>query len=196
MNMKSMTVLCAASAMTCAAVATAQTSVDRSFKAVSKDCSGIQWSQEILAQYPTIGSACQGVEERNGKTYVKFQGTVNKIANKGQQLVVDFKGGGQVALTPPADMSLYIRGQKTSVSKLGRGDELTFYVAEDRVAAQFPDNPEPEIRTARLIIVPILLEEERLAALPATASNWPLVALGGMMMLGFGGFLSWSRRSR
>jgi uncharacterized protein (AIM24 family) len=41
------------------------------------------------------------VEERNGKTYVKFSGNVDRNVNKGEQLVVDFKGGGQVTLSPP-----------------------------------------------------------------------------------------------
>jgi LPXTG-motif cell wall-anchored protein len=199
MNTKTITMLSTACLIACASVATAQTSVDRSFKAVSKDCSGIQWTEKAVATYPTIANACQGVEERNGKTYVKFQGTVDKNVNRGEQLVVNFKDGGKVTLTPPPETSVYVNGQKTSVSKLARGDELNFYIAEDRLAAQFPDNPEPEVQTARLIVVPIAVyqeQPERMASLPSTASDWPLFALSGMLMLGFGGLLTWSRRRR
>jgi LPXTG-motif cell wall-anchored protein len=196
MNTKTITMLSTACLIACASVATAQTSVDRSFKAVSKDCSGIQWSERAVATYPRIASACQGVEERNGKIYVKFQGTVDKNVNSGEQLVVNFRDGGKVTLTPPPETSVYVHGQKTSVSKLARGDELNFYISEDRLAAQFPDNPEPEVQTARLIIVPIVIREEQLASLPSTASDWPLVALSGMLLLGFGGLLTWSRRRR
>ena len=199
MTTKAITALSAACLIACAAVASAQTSTDRSFKAVSKQCSGIEWSEKALSTYPTITAACQGVTERDGKTYVKFQGTISKNVNHGQQLVVNFKDGGQVTLSPPADMNVYVHGQKTSVGKLARGDEEHFYVAEDRLAAQFADSPdpEPEITTTRFIIVPIVVHEpERTASLPATSSNWPLVALSGFMMLGFGGLLRWSRRRR
>jgi LPXTG-motif cell wall-anchored protein len=202
MNTKTTTILSTACLIACASVATAQTSVDRSFKAVSKDCSGIEWSERALATYPTIASACQSVTERNGKTYVKFEGTVSRNVNQGEQLVVNFKDGGQVTLTPPPETSLYVNGQKTSVAKLERGDELKFYISEDRLAAQFADTPEPEpqVQTARLVVVPIVVRDapvERMASsLPSTASDWPMFALGGIVMLGFGGLLTRIRRSR
>jgi LPXTG-motif cell wall-anchored protein len=200
MNSKTKTILSTACLIACASAATAQTSVDRSFKAVSKDCSGIEWSERALATYPTIASACQGVEERGGKTFVKFQGTVNRNVNRGEQLVVNFKDGGQVTLTPPPETSVYVNGQKTSVSKLARGDELNFYIAEDRLAAQFPQTVEPETQTTRLVVVPIVVRDqpvERMASsLPSTASALPLAALSGALMLGFGALLSWTRRRR
>lgn len=59
-----------------AGTALAQTSIDRSFTTVTKDCDGVRWSDTALQAYPNIASACQGVEERNGRTYVKFSGTV------------------------------------------------------------------------------------------------------------------------
>jgi LPXTG-motif cell wall-anchored protein len=199
MSIKTMTTVSAACLLACAAAATAQTSVDRSFKAVSKDCSGIQWSERALATYPTIASACQGVQERNGKTYVKFQGTVSRNVNSGEQLVVNFKDGGQVTLTPPPETHLYVSGQRTPVAKLQRGDELNFYIAEDRLAAQFPESAELEVQTARLIVVPIVVRdqpEQMASSLPSTASDWPLVALSGMLTLGFGGLLTLYRRRR
>lgn len=184
----------------CAAAATAQTSVDRSFKAVSKDCSGIQWSEMALATYPTIASACQSVEERNGKTYVKFEGTVSRNVNRGEQLVVNFKDGGQVTLTPPPETNLYVDGERTPVAELDRGDKLNFYIAEDRLAAQFPQTAEVETQTARLVVVPIVVHErpvEHMAAsLPSTASALPLFALSGILTLGVGGLLRLYRSRR
>ena len=197
MRIKSVTMVSTACLIACASLATAQTSVDRSFNTVSKDCAGIQWSERALATYPTIASACQGVEERNGKTFVKFSVTLNRNVNSGEQLVIDFKGGGQVTLTPPPETNLYVNGQRTPVSKLERGSELNFYVAEDRLAAQFTPTAEPEIQTTRMVIVPIVVrEEERMASLPSTGSEWPLVALTGMLALGFGSLLTLYRRRR
>jgi LPXTG-motif cell wall-anchored protein len=197
MNIKTATRVSTACLIACASVATAQTSVDRSFTTVSKDCSGIQWSQKALETYPTIASACQGVQERNGKTYVRFEGKLNRNVNNGQQLVIDFKDGGQVTVTPPPETSLYVNGEKTPVAKLQRGAELNFYIAEDRLAAQFPQTAEPEITTTRMVIVPIVVHEERLASsLPSTAGEWPAVALSGLLLLGFGGLLTLNRRRR
>ena len=127
MSIKTKTMLSAACLIACASAA-AQTSVDRSFTAVSKDCSGIQWSERALAAYPGIGAACQGVETRGGKTYVKFEGTVKKNVNRGEQLVVNFKDAGDMTLTPPAETRLYVNGKSTSVADLKRGDELKFYM--------------------------------------------------------------------
>ena len=197
MNIKTVTRVSTACLIACASVAAAQTSVDRSFNSVSKDCSGIQWSERALSTYPTIASACQGVEERNGKTYVKFSGKVDRNVNKGEQLVVDFKGGGQVTLSPPPETNVYVNGERTPVSKLERGQELNFYIAEDRLAAQFTPTAEPEIQTTRMVIVPIVVRDERLAAsLPSTAGPLPLVALAGMLALSFGGLLNLYRRRR
>src|SRR5690242_8781447 len=121
----------------------ASTSVDRSFTAASNDCSSVQWSQEALQKYPTIASACQSVQERNGMRFVKFEGQVEK--NQGKRLVVDFKDGGKVELTPPAETAVYIDGKLTPVADLQRGDKLNFYISEDRLAAQLPQEPETTV---------------------------------------------------
>jgi LPXTG-motif cell wall-anchored protein len=193
MSSRAITTLSAAILIACASAASAQSSTDRSFTAVSDNCDSVTWSERALATYPTIASACQGVEERNGKRYVKFQGKVKSTQNKGQQLVVNFKDGGEVTLTPPADTSLYVSGKKTPIASLARGDELRFYIAEDRLAAQFP---ETETASARFVIVPIVVREQQLAALPHTAGPLPWLALMGTLSLGLGGLLSAYRRRR
>jgi LPXTG-motif cell wall-anchored protein len=193
MSSRAITTLSAAILIACACAASAQSSTDRSFTAVSDNCDSVTWSERALATYPTIASACQGVEERNGKRYVKFQGKVKSTQNKGQQLVVNFKDGGEVTLTPPADTSLYVSGKKTPIASLARGDELRFYIAEDRLAAQFP---ETETASARFVIVPIVVREQQLAALPHTAGPLPWLALMGTLSLGLGGLLSAYRRRR
>ena len=197
MSIKTVTMVSTACLIACASLATAQTSVDRSFKPVTKDCNGIQWSERALTMYPTIASACQGVEERNGKTYVKFSGTLNRNVNRGEQLVIDFKDGGQVTLTPPPETNVYVNGQRTPVSKLEKGAELNFYISEDRLAAQFTPTAEPEVQTTRMVIVPLVVPEERMASnLPSTAGALQLVALSGMLTLGFGALLTLYRRCR
>jgi hypothetical protein len=178
-------------------LANAQTSVDRSFTSTSNDCSGIQWSERALERYPTIGSACQSVEERDGKKYVKFQGTLKRNEG-GERIVVDFKDGGEITLTPPPETSVYVDGRRTPVAKLRRGDELNFYIAEDRLAAQFP---QAETQTAQFTIVPMAVteapaEEQMAASLPATASWLPALGVGGVIMLMFASLLALFRHLR
>lgn len=181
-----------------ASIAGAQTSIDQSFKSVASNCQGIQWSDKALQMYPTIAAACQSVEEREGKKYVKFQGTVERIADGGRQLVVDFKGGGEITLSPPPETNFYVAGRRTKVTELQRGDALNFYIAEDRLAAQFPQNAETEIVNTRFVVVPIVMPEvhdsEIAATLPATASSLPLLGLGGVMFLSLGAMLRYGRK--
>lgn len=179
-----------------ASIASAQTSIDRSFTVKSETCDGVEWSQEALERFPTIASACQAVEERDGKRYVRFEATVKRNVNRGKELVLDFKNGGEIAVTPPEGMHVYLDGRRTPVGRLQRGDELNFYVAEDRFAAQFP---ETETVSARFIVVPMAqpqeqVAEERMAALPATAGWLPLLALAGLVSLGTGAVLGFVRR--
>jgi hypothetical protein len=178
--------------------ANAQTDVDRSFSTVSDSCEGVRWSDRAVQTYPTIASACQAVETRNGKTFVKFEGRVKRNVDGGKQLVVNFKDGGDMTLTPPPETNVYIDGRLTPVAKLRNGDELTFYIAEDRLAAQFP---ETQAVTTRYAVVPIVRSEEpeaepeQMASLPATAGVLPLVGLASCLMLGLGTLLTLFRRN-
>jgi hypothetical protein len=183
-----------------ASAALGQTSVDRSFTTVTKDCEGVRWSDAALKAYPNISSACQGVEERNGKTYVKFSGTVEENLNRGEELRIDFKEGDTMTLSPPPNTRLFVNGKQTPVSELRRGDELNFYVPNDQLVAQVAEN---DAAQPQYVVVPIEYREvvrepaqQQAASLPHTAGDLPLVALGGMMLLGLGGGLTLVRLLR
>jgi LPXTG-motif cell wall-anchored protein len=182
-----------------AGAASAQsTRVDRSFTAVQKNCEGIQWSETTLARNPKIGQACQSVEERDGKTYVKFQGTVQRN-DRGKELEIRVKKGDTITVNPPEDMVVWINDRKTPVRQLSRGDELTFYVPEDQFTAQFAQEAQPT--STQYVAVPIVYtqttyEPERTAAnLPSTASNNVLVMLIGGVFAAFGMLLTVRRRN-
>jgi hypothetical protein len=172
--------------------ATAQTSIDRTFTTTSNDCDDVEWSEEMLSTYPDIGEACQSVEERDGKKFVKFEGIVRQNRDRGTSVDVDFKDGSRVNLTPPEGTQIYMNGRSTSVASLRRGDQLTFYVPEDRVIAHFFAEEPTSARPAQVVTVPMAPaqvgeERERMAAsLPSTASGMPLIALFGMLTLAVG----------
>lgn len=173
--------------LTAVTVTQAQSRIDRSFSTTSNDCSAVQWSQEALATYPKIADACQAVEERNGKKYVKFNGTVERNVDRGKQLEVKFKDGATIKLTPPENLALYVNDRKTSVRDLRRGDALTFYVPEGQFTPHFAQE---QTASAQLVAAPVTQqasigesEPERAASLPATASNQPWLLLAGLAAL-------------
>jgi hypothetical protein len=175
--------------------ASAETSVDRTFKASSQDCRDVQWSADILRDYPGIGGACQSVERRAGKTYVKFQGTVESVSKDGRQLKVNFKDGETLTLAPTETTVLYMGGDETPISQLYRGAKLNFYVPEDRLAAQFfADDSDtksvaiPIVREQSATSEPAQLaqsEDRQTVAreLPATGSTLPLVGWSAVLLI-------------
>jgi hypothetical protein len=168
----------------------AQSSVDRAFTATDSKCEAITWSQEALEKYPKISEACQEVMERDGKYYVKFSGTVRRVS--GQDVTVNFKNGSDaLTLTTPENMSIYVDGRARSVSSLRRGDELTFYVPQDAVAA--PPAPAvvgvtvipiTRLRVAQATPAPAAQEPaDNAPQMPRTASLLPLLGLSGLVLM-------------
>lgn len=177
----------------------AQSSADAAFTATGTNCEDVTWSDEALAEYPNIASACQEVLERDGRYYVKFEGEVRRVRNAGQEVTVNFRGGDTLTLSPPENMSLTIDGRTRRARDLRPGDALTFYVPQDQLAANFfaeePAATPPQV-------VPITPSEELVAqedtssdeALPTTAGVLPYGAVAGVLLLAAGALLTLRRR--
>jgi hypothetical protein len=181
-------IFAAAFALAAAAGVNAQSSVDKSFTAGGQNCMEINWSPEMLAKHPKIASACQEVMQRNGKTYVKFEGEVKKVSKGGTEVVMDMKGGDTITLNPKPDRYVYIGGKKTPVKSLRPGDSLTFYIPDDRVVAAVMETPEAPVE--EIPIGPPMVEQVAMTTttyddLPKTASSWPMVGLLGGLSIGF-----------
>ncbi len=188
-------------ALVASAATLAQNDVDRAFTATGASCDQITWSEETLAKYPQIASACQDVMERDGKYYVKFSGSVRRVADRGRNVTVDFKNGSRLALEPPENMSLYIDGRPKSARALRRGDQLTFYVPQDNLAAT---PPSPQVALVNATVIPITrirvaeatpADDAPEAELPSTAGVLlPMIGLGGLLLTSLGALLSARRR--
>ena len=179
-------ILAAAFALAAAAGVNAQSSIDKSFTAAGTTCADITWSPEMLAKHPKIGSACQEVMQRNGVTYVKFDGTVKKVAKGGSEVTMDMKGGDKLVLNPDPNRTVNIGGKKTPVKSLRPGDTLTFYVPETRVVAiETPEAPAEEIPIGPPVVEQMAMTTTTYEDLPKTASSWPLAGLLGVLCIGF-----------
>jgi len=194
--MKVMTMILSGSfCLGCSVLAFAQSSVDRSFTASGRECSSVHWSTTALRKYPQIAAACQEVLERDGVAYVKFEGELSDNAG-GPELRVKFKDAGEMTLTPPPDFKVYVDGKRIPVSDMQRGDELTFYVAENRLAAQFYAEDQSPVTAVEYETVPIVYTEKLAATLPATASKLPLIGAAGMLLVSLAALLNVKRLVR
>jgi hypothetical protein len=191
-------IIAAVAALAAAAGVYAQTATDRSFTANGTNCLEIVWSPEMLAKHPKIAVACQEVMQRDGKNYVKFEGEVKKVAKNGTEVVMDMKGGDTITLNPQPGREVVVGGRKVSVKSLNPGDKLTFYVPEDRLTAAVMETPTAPIE--EIAIAPPVVEQMAMTttdySMPHTASAWPMVALGGLLALGFAGVLRARRTLR
>jgi len=190
-------IIVAAAALAAAAGVYAQSSVDKAFTAAGDNCTQITWSPEMMAKHPKIGSACQEILHKDGKTYVKFEGTIKKVSKGGTEVVMDMKGGDRITLNPAEGRTVYIGGNKVPVKNLRPGDSLVFYIPEDRVVAaviETPTAPVEEIPIAPVVETVAMTETNY--DMPKTASNWPLVALLGALSLGLAGAMRTRRTLR
>jgi hypothetical protein len=197
------TLIFGAIALTASATAFAQSRGGAAFTATGTMCSDVTWSEQAVALYPRIATACRDVLQRDGKYFVRFEGEVVRVADRGQQLTIDFRDGDRLTLTPPENLSLTINNQPTPVRELRPGDDLTFYVPQDQLAAAFfagqpataPVQTVPIAPTAR---EPVLAQNQRAPArvLPRTASLLPLTGAAGLILALFGAALTVRRRMR
>jgi hypothetical protein len=193
-----MKIIAAAAALAVSAGVFAQSSkVDKAFTANGQNCLEINWSAESLAKYPKIASACQEVLQKDGKTYVKFEAEVKKVAKQGTELVVAAKGGNTVTLHPAEGRTVYINGKKTPVKSLRPGDTLTFYIPEDRFVAAVMETPTAPVEEISIVEEPAPVEQVAMTTeMPSTASNWPLLALFGALAIGLATILRGRRALR
>ncbi len=144
-----------------------QGGADRPFTATGNTCGTVTWSQDALQKYPTIGAACQGVLQRDGKAYVKFTGEVVTVADGGRKLTIDFKGGGVFTVSAPENLNVSINKQRTRARDLRRGDQLSFYIPQDRLAVDVFDGDAATAAVQELPIEPTPPPPEPVAAATA-----------------------------
>lgn len=186
-----------------ASAAWGQSTSNNAFTATGSSCDQVTWSDEALAKYPHIASACQEVVNRDGKYFAKFEGEIRRIAKGGREITLDFKGGESLKLTPSEGMSVDVGGKKTPIHDLRPGSVLNFFVPQDQLAAQFPEGTrvsvpipmsasEPQQVAA---LVPHTTMSASAPKMPKTASELPAVGLLGSMLVALGAVLTICRRT-
>jgi hypothetical protein len=173
------------------------------FTATGTMCSDVTWSEEARAAYPRIATACREVLQRDGKYYVRFEGEVLRVADRGREVTINFRDGDRLTLTPPENLSITINNRPTLARDLRPGDQLRFYIPQDQLAATFfagqPEtSPVQTVPIAPAAPEPVLAQNEPTPtrALPRTASLLPMTGAAGLILASFGAVLTVRRRMR
>jgi hypothetical protein len=101
-------------------------------------CSEVKYSSEFLSKYPDAPAACLEAVEKGGKRYAKFNAKV--YLNSADRTTVELLNVKGDALTtfsfkPGPDASVNIDGKPTKFKDLRAGEQISFWVSEDRLTA-------------------------------------------------------------
>jgi hypothetical protein len=102
-------------------------------------CSAFHFSKAFLEKYPSAPMACQDGRVYKGQKYAKFQGRV--FLPMTDRITVEIlKPSGETATTfsfkPAPDAMVMVNGQAEKYKDLRKGEVITFWVPESRMAVQ------------------------------------------------------------
>lgn len=101
-------------------------------------CTEVKYSSEFLAKYPEAPAACLEARDHDGKRYAKFNARV--FLNSADRTTVELlnvKGDrlSTFSFKPATDAGVDIDGKKVKFTDLKKGETISFWVSEDRLAA-------------------------------------------------------------
>lgn len=155
----------------------------------SETCAEVQWSPQLLKQYPRIPDACQEVVAVNGENWVRVEGRLISVNPNGSvtSMVLDRagRGLGRVTLKPAPDQKVMLEGREYAFDQLQTGAILHMYIPEHMHAVATELNA-PETEMGEIEAQPS--EEVAQEELPATAGPlpWVLLAGSGLLLAGLG----------
>lgn len=101
-------------------------------------CTEVKYSAEFLDKYPQAPAACLEAVEKEGKRYAKFNAKVFlNSADRTTVQLLNVKGDPLTTFSfkPGPDAGVNIDGKKTKFTDLKVGEQISFWVSEDRLTA-------------------------------------------------------------
>jgi hypothetical protein len=179
-----------------------------SIEARGASCDDIEFSAEVLANYPSAREACQEIVTRDGFQYMQVRGEVRTDTTRGSEapLRIYVRGLNEtIEARPPAEMTYRIvnvqrqgRPPRVDRSRLKRGDVITVLIPisqledDDTLDEVAFAHAEPN-RIAVVTAVEVEAAPAPARSLPRTAGPWPTVGLLGLLCLAVGGALRAAR---
>jgi hypothetical protein len=144
-------------------------------------CADFRPTQAALERFPDLVGACQEVVERDGELYGKFPATVRRASYNSVTLYLPVADH-TFTIKPQSDARVLIGGRKYRPRDLERGQEVNIYL----LASAFATPNVEEVALVTEADVMITHEVAPAAALPTTASPWPTVGAGSVLLLTMG----------
>lgn len=142
-------------------------------------CSDFRPTDEAIERFPNLMGACEAIVERDGELYGLFRADVRRV--RGNNVTLHLPATDKTfVVRPDASHRVFADGQKLRARNLSRGQEIRIYLAVSEFAK--PDIDEVAFVTEDDFIIAVQVESADM--LPTTASPWPTVVFGGLLLLG------------
>jgi|GEM_PF-1851564 len=161
-----------------------------SAEVLAVECSEVVWNESVLSKYPSISEYCQGVVERDGRTFVQLDAKFISANDGKAKLQFEHPDGsyGDTFETEKLsdDFRVTLSGRPTRIEDIPRNSELHVFMPPDRF--ELVGDLESTSTIANLSAY------ENNSLLPDTGSNLPLVFLLGLMTCLAGAVMTASRK--
>lgn len=141
------------------------------------ECNDVVWKDAVLSKYPTISEYCQGVVERDGRTFVQLDAKFISADDGRAKLQFEHPDGsyGDTFETDKLsdDFRVTLSGRPTRIEDIPRNSQLHVFMPPDRFELV------GDLESSSTIASLSAYEEP--GVLPDTGSNLPVILLMGLL---------------
>ncbi len=165
-------------------------------------CERVEFSEEVMARFPNIRSACLDVITKGDQQYAVVKADLVRATARRMTVRVKRSDGSHsdpIGINVAPNERFNIGGKPTAIQDVAIGQELTAYISvtDPGIALE----PAEEVEVIEFTPVPAAPEPEPAPApaaaapeMPKTASSLPLVAAIGLALLALGAVFAFLRR--
>jgi Cu/Ag efflux protein CusF len=100
-------------------------------------CDEVNWGEEVVKAFPNASKGCHSVMMKNNQPYAKYVAEVQSVDRTTKEVTLNMldtkdKAFSKVVIAPKEGAHVKIDGKDTPVSKLKKGDRVSFYIPHDR----------------------------------------------------------------
>jgi len=169
--------------------------------AQSVTCNDIVWSPSVLADNPNIGAVCLGVTEKDGKQVAQFRARVVRQSVNStivQWQLPDGSWSESQRRYPERGFSAQIEGKEVRIMDMNARQEVNVYVPAGDLWSVPAPAAAPAAAPVAAAAAPVAAAaapepEPAPAMLPTTATQVPMLALLGGLLLLLGGAVGIAR---
>ena len=144
-------------------------------------CSDFRLTPDAEQRFPDLRGACESVVERDGELYGLFRAVVRRAGFRSVTLYLPATDHTFV-VNPQPDARVLVGNTKVMPRDLSRGQEIRIYLSVAALAE--PNVEEIALVTETEVIIPHSVAA--VESLPTTASIWPAIGLGSLILLALG----------